>query len=1857
VSPPPLTDYDLASELASCDAQIGLWRGLRRSDQRPVLLKLLNAPSQDAVAWLRREHHILSQLSLEGVSSALDLLHEGERWGLVLDDRGSSPLSPQSLDGTLSLEHFLEIASGASRVLASLHNERLTHRRICPGAILVDPATWRVELTDLSQASPLNLPVPTEPGWEPGFLPYMSPEHTGRIGRALDHRSDLYGLGATLYHVLTGSPPFAGEDAASVIHAHVARAPQSPVSRRSDTPAVVARILLRLLAKPPEDRYQSAHALSADFERALRELRERGTVHDFPIGARDRDRHLRLPNRLFGREVELATLGKLWRSDVPERRLVLATGPAGIGKSAFVHAQRPLVLEAGGRFARGKFDQLSSDVLYGALGEALRSLTRQLLAQPEAPLRQTQRLLQRALGQRAQALLEVVPELGTLLEEQLPLAPLGALEAEHRFHALVLGFLRVLASPKRPLVIFLDDLQWAQPPSLRLLELLLLDEELEGLVVFGAYRDNEVLAGAPLLETLGRLGEVVPTTALALGPLKEADVAEFLCAALGRSQAEVEPLAHLIHGQTEGNPFEVREQLRGMHAQGLLNFDEALRVWAWDLEQIAGSEEASDIIEFLLAGMGRLSERGRELVRLAACIGNTFRLETLAVIAEVPPEQLDQELGEVAQALFIQPAVPRISITSREGDPVMIVPRYAFRHDRIQQAAHALVPLEDRARTHLRIGRLLAESLRQGEGVVNTVEVATQLNAGRALISERSEREDLAELNRQAAVRARESTSWTDAQGFIRIAWDLLDDSSPLPLLYAVAAERAHIEYLNGEGERVREVVAATLPRIEDPLQRASLLDHLVILGTAEGRFAEAISWGRRALADLGVTLPEEDLERELEEELEAIHRNRVSRSYEELAQAPGMTDPVTTRAVRILVNLDSPSYLSDPALYAVVVCKMANLTLAHGPVSESSKAYASLGIVLTSLGRYEEALRYAELGIALSERFADKGQECRACHTLANHVLTWVRPARGTDAINERGYQAGYFASEILWCGFIQLFKLYNRFFAGRALPEILDAAREGLEFCERTGNQPGIDSIHGIQLTLRSLTGQTSEEEHSAFVAECRAKEGTFALALYLCVQGEAELIAGNPERALQICEEARPLLPAVLGVSVVAGHNLTESLAAIDLLLGELERSATERTELAALVSRNQVELRRWADGCPANFECRWLLVEGARLQLEGELLEASRCFDRAAELAEVEGFVQISAQADERQAKLWAALDKPELQRLFQERAGQAYLSWGATSKRALRRPSDGVQRGGSISGLDVESLLKASRAISGELVRSRLLPRMLEILGETTGAEWGFLIVDGPADLEVEASWGPGGSSVKRIPLSEQPEVAEGVVRYAWRTAAEVVLPDASSAGPFVDDPVVSARRIRSLLAAPLIAQGRVRGVLYLANELVPGVFAEDRLQVLRLLLPQVTTSLANAELFAELEARTEALRADVAIRERTEQERGQLEREVRQLQRMDAVGTLATGIAHDFNNLLQVIFGNTALARHLNTSPEVAESLEEISRAGAHARNLVAQILSFGRPGKAWLDYTDLRTVAEEALGLLTSSARPNVELVASLPPEAALVEAHATQLHQVVMNLCTNALQAIGSRGRLEVSVEALTLAEPRRVGEVVLSPGPYHLLQVSDDGVGMSEATAAQVFSAFFTTKEHAGGTGLGLPVVRRIVQGSRGAVEVESALGQGTTFRVYLPAASGEREADLGPEPLRRLGSGQRILCVDDEESITRLTQGLLSALGFEAHTLNESRLALEVLKTNPTTYEVLILDVRMPDMSGVQLARAAARTCPDLPILLLTAEGTGEEDQLLEEGVVRAVLRKPITGAGLAAAVGQALGLES
>ncbi|MBL4849556.1 MAG: AAA family ATPase [Planctomycetes bacterium] len=772
------TDYDVRDKLASyCDAE--LWRGLRRSDQRPVLVKLLKAPTQDAVAWLRREHHILSQLSIEGVASALDLLHEGERWGLVLDDNGLSPLEAGRLDGTVSIATFLEIATRASQVLASLHREGLTHRRICPAAILVDSAASRVELTDLSQASPLDLPPREEAAWEEAFLPYMSPEHTGRIGRTLDHRSDLYGLGATLYHLLTGRPPLTGADASAVIHAHLARAPAPANELRSEVPRVVARILLRLLAKPPEDRYQSAQALTADFRRAREEWRETHAVAEFPIGASDCSRRLRLPEKLYGRELELETLSRIWSAEVPERCLILATGPAGIGKSAVVYAQRPLILERGARFAAGKFDQVSPDVLYGALGEALRSVTRQLLAQPDVTLRQTRHQLQAALGVGVQALIEVVPELETLLGEQPPLAPLGALEAEHRFNDLVLGFVASLASPKRPLVLFVDDLQWARSPSLRLLELLLLDDRAQGLVVIAAFRDDEVPAGAPLRETLSRLQAAVPTTTIRLGPLDVSQVGALLRETLGRSDEEVAPLAKLIHAQTAGNPFETREQIRGMHAQGLLNFDEDHQGWAWDLDQIADSEEASDIIDLLLEGMSRLSPRGRDLLRLAACIGNTFRLETLAVIAERPPERLELELSEVAEALFIQPVAPHASITSADGHPTIIVPQYAFRHDRIQQAAHALLPIGERAQTHLKIGRLLSASLKEGAGLVSAIEVANQLNAGRNLITDPSEREELADLNRRASVRARESTSWSDAQGFIRIASELLSEEAP----------------------------------------------------------------------------------------------------------------------------------------------------------------------------------------------------------------------------------------------------------------------------------------------------------------------------------------------------------------------------------------------------------------------------------------------------------------------------------------------------------------------------------------------------------------------------------------------------------------------------------------------------------------------------------------------------------------------------------------------------------------------------------------------------------------------------------------------------------------------------------------------------------------------------------------------------------------------------------------------------------------------------------------------------------------------------------------------------------------------
>ena len=1841
-----LGDYRPHELLSRSGRDADLYRAQRGRDSGAVLLKILREPTPTSIAWLRREHEILSALDLPNLLRPVELVHVGERWGIAFEDRGTQPLRVG--DAPLPLELFLLVGARAARALAELHAQGLTHLRLAPENLLFDPLSGRLELADLSQASPFDQWLPGHEAWSDSSLPYISPEHTGRVVGNLDARSDLYSLGATLFHLLCGRPPFDARERGALIHAHIARESPDPRTLRPETPEVLAQILARLLRKQPEERYQSSEALALDLERCLASFKARGRLENFRIGAGDRSRRLLIPATLYGREDDLRQLEGLL-GQVPGRALALVRGPAGIGKSSLVRRGLRPHLERAGRFAGGKYEQYRSDVLYGALAEAFRGLVRGLLAEPDHKLRQTRQAIQHALGENAAALIEVIPELARLCGPAAALGELGPTETAHRFRESLLAFLRPLAAPERPLVVFLDDLQWAGPSSLELLEVLLDDASLEGLLVIGAYRDEEVLPGSPLAQLLRRREGQARAT-IDLGPLSINSVRTLLCETLGDGPEELAALAQLLRDRSEGNPFALRELLERYQREGLLRFSSPSAGWNWNPSLGASASANDDWHAILREQLAQLPREVRHLLHAAACIGGAFDLETLALATDQGQAELDAALAPARTARVLRPASSPIAIDSAAGLPALVVPRYEFRHDRVQQAAYSLAPASERSQTHLRLGRLLRKSLSSEQGGRALLEVAAQLNGARDLIDDPAERADLAALDLQAARLARESTSWRDGLRFVEVANELLElQGSERALVFEVRRELALARFLTGDFEGVEAVVAETLPLLSDPLQRASLRNQLVVVRTTQGRYAEAIEVGRAGLKELGVDLPRgarAALEAALERELALQEQLRAGRSFEELAAAPPMRDPSRELAVTILVNLDSASYLSDLDLYALVVVMMVNLSLSGGPVPESAKAYASFGIVLGPLlGRYAEAYRYAELGIAISERFAHKGQECRACHTMANHVLPWLRPIREANAYNARAYAAGYEAGEILWAGYVQLFRLYNRFFEGRTISELLSDSREALAYCRSTRSQIGTDSVVGFQLALEGLRGPVPAHAHAGFVQRCEANGSAMALGLYTCIQAEVELILDAPERARIRSQEAEPLLPNILGVITVAGHTLTDSL--LRLRQGLPEAEDVER------VRANQATLAAWAESAPENFRPRWLLVEGEELRLRGEVLAAGQRWDEAAQLAQRAGFVQVEALALERQAELWAAAGKAGVAGLYGREAAAAYERWGASAKvKQLREryPASAASDAPILAGLDLDSFTEASRAISGELDRSRLVPRILQIIVEAAGAEWGFLILDSDAGLRVEAVSSPPAARTAACPapLEAHAELSQAVVRYTFRCAEELALDDASQ-GPFSEDPCLRRRRVRSLLALPVVDRGRTRGVLYLTNELVVGAFDQSRRQVVRMLLAQAAVSLANAELVARLERTSDALRADVEARERAERERSLLEDEVRQLQKLEAVGSLAAGIAHDFNNLLAAIFGYTELAMTEVRAPQTRELLEQVLLAGRQARELVGQILSFSRQGNEIVQ-ADFRIVVRDVASLLQSSARPDLRLECSAPETPLTVATRRAELHQIVMNLCTNAIQAMEGKGRLEIRLDRRDLSAPTPLGKVELPPGSYALLRVADEGPGMSPEVLEQIFQAFFTTKQEGQGTGIGLAVVERIVGGLGGVVVAQSAPGVGSVFEVYLPLSAGSSpEAALTAPALAQIGKGERLLFVDDEASITRLAEALLRALGFEVSTSTDSLLALELIREDPQAWDLVISDIRMPGLSGIELARATARLREDLPILLLTGHGTGAELALLAEGTVRGVLAKPFSSVALREAI--------
>ncbi|ESY94367.1 AAA family ATPase [Mesorhizobium sp. LNHC209A00] len=1515
---PDIAEVDGLQVLWEDDERIIFRRAISVHDKMSaVLMAVPVAEHPSRVILDRLAHELALRDELDGAWALrpLDLHRERGRTMLLLEDPGGEPLARQ-LCSPLELGRFLRLAIGAAVALGKVHQRGLIHKDIKPAHIMVDCSDGKVRLTGFGIASRLprerQAPEPFET--ITGTLAYMAPEQSGRMNRSVDARSDLYSLGVTFYEMLTGALPFTARDSLEWMHCHIALQPPPPNEHVAEVPAQLSAIVLKLLAKTAEARYQTAAGLEADLQRCLRDWISRGHIDLFPLGSRDISNGLPIPETLYGRKAEIDIIVSAFDRVVANGAVefVLVSGYSGAGKSSVVNELQKVLIAPRGMFAAGKFDQYKRDIPYATLVQAFQGLVRPLLVMSDAELAVWRDALLAALAPNARLMTDLIPELRAVIGEQPAVPALGPQQAQHRFQLVFRRFISVFATPEHPLALFLDDLQWLDTATLDLLEDVLTRGDLNHLMLIGAYRDNEVDTCHPLRSKLeairdggGRINE------LALAPLGRNHIHQLVADTLDCEPDHASPLAELVFEKTGGNPFFTIQFLSSLFEEGLLLFDHAAARWSWNLKLIHAKGYTDNVVDLMVSKLARLPLKTQRALPQLACLGNAAEGAILGIVLHMSEDQVHSALW---------PALRQQFIGRLEG-------RYRFIHDRVQEAAYSLIPAAQRADVHLRIGRLLLAQIPEEQRGQAIFEIVNQLNRGVELMTARDEREELAQYNLRAGLRAKSSVAYASALSYFTTGGNLLADDDwqrRHELWFALKLNQAECEFLTGQLATAEQHLLVLAERAQTAVEQAEVACFQLDVYTFLDQNHRAVEVCVDYLRGVGIECTAEPTDDEVRAEYERIWNTLGDRTIEELIDLPLMNDPASLAVAEVLGKLPSTAAFTAPNLAALAICKAINFTLERGLCHASCLSFVFFGrIAGPRFNDYHAGWRFAQLGYDLVEQrgFSRFGASTIVC--FAVFVVAWMRHIRAACDLVRRAFEVADSAGDLTYGAFARTTLHTDLLFAGEALPVVQREAEQGLEYARKARFPLVIAFITTHLALVRMLRGLTPKfgcfdgANYQELSAENMFAK-TSALAVPACdywiKKLQARYLAGHYTSAIQAAANAQKLLSTSPGIIVVGDYHFYSALAHAahcDSL------PASEREARIDVVRSHQEQLQRWAEIGPENFEHRATLVRAELARLLGNDADAMRGYELAKRSARENAFIHIEALVHELASRFYASRGCEDIAQLYWRKARSCYQQWGADGKvRELDQIHPELRDGpiaagpkstidASVEHLDLTTVLRISQAVSGEIMLEKLMHVLLRIAIEHAGAERGLLILttDGDFKVRAEARISEGAVSVEQGEFLDA-DFPKAVIQYVTRTMAPVILDDASRHDVLSSDDYVRRHRARSILGLPLVKHGKLVALLYLENHLTPHAFTADRVAVLELVASQAANSLENARLYAELIAENRE-------RKRAEDELRRSEAELLDAQQISHTGswrwTPETGVVTWSAELRQII--------------------------------------------------------------------------------------------------------------------------------------------------------------------------------------------------------------------------------------------------------------------------------------------------------------------------------------------------------------
>jgi histidine kinase len=1724
-----LPEYKLIRQIYQGDRTI-LFRALHKPTKEKVIIKTLRSdfPISADIARLKREYEIGKMLDIPGIVKPLALPKYQNNVALIMEDFDGETLSAYFPVFRQSLQTFLVAAIQLVKIVGDIHQRYVIHKDIKPSNIIINPDKQIMKLADFSISSfTRERQEMLDPLMLEGTLSYMSPEQTGRMNRIIDYRTDYYSLGVTFYEMLTGRLPFQTEDPVELIHCHFAVTPVPPDSLRMDIPKPLSDIVMKLLAKNAEDRYQSAYGIIQDLEHCLMLCNSPDEMKSFTIGLYDMTDMFQIPQGLYGRTEEIDKLLYVYgRAVHGSLEAVWVTGESGYGKSFLIAETMKTIMKDNGWFLSGRFEPNKQHVSYHALSRALRQLVHQLLTEKDQQIEEYHGRLLKVLGTSGKVLTDLVPELVLLIGEQPNAKQLPPQETQNRLHYLLRQFLFIFCAKDRPIVLFLDDLQWADAASLQFIDLLLNDSQMKHFLFIGSYRseyDTNWLSTTHV-QLLDKLPERLVSERISLQPLEIGDVQLLVAESLKTEQQQVAELSQLVLQKTGGNPFFVKQFLSALHEQNLLTYCYEANRWIWDMSEIQKLRITDNLMFLLAEKLLRMPSRTQYLLRQAACLGTSFDLETLGIIAMTSFAEVLQELEiSIQSGLIIPVGMDYKFYNDMQGNSAAQDIRFMFIHDSIQEAVYGSVEESMLPEMHLNIANKLLELINEDQIEQRLFDIVNHMNVGSGLITERQELIQLLEFNLRAGRKAKSSNAYRSALQYYNKALAILELVEGVELAdlgFSIRLEKSEVLYLNGQADEAETSYEQLLLDARTNELKLEVYNLQVILYTNVGKQHKSVEVGLKALAEHGLRIPKEPTGVNIFLEYMKLKAMIGRKNTLQLYDLPIMEDEYRTKLMSLMNSLAVSAYFVNTNLFVLFMFIMTKHALKYGNTPVMAYVYGSYGLILGSgFGDYQLGYQYGQLGDRMNARFQSHQFRSKSYFSFGLFVTPWVKPLQVCLEHLKESFKSGIEDGDLVFAGYALTYQVLVKDFQGVALSEVNEDLAKNYRILEQTNHHDTLLMLEMLRMVIHNLEGKSAnpliigkdEDEEDRFVRKLEIHPNQVILHEYTVKKMMLYYLFGQYADAFKAGKEAEPMQSVSFGL-----FHIPENYFYYALSITAMYKVVTifEQKMFAKQMRKMLRKMDKWAAHCPENFLHLSLLMHAEWNRVTGQFQKAEQDYELSIRQAREHGFIQHEAIACELAGKLYRDAGREKIAKTYFVDAYYGYLSWGAKAKAdelklrypnyltSLKEQQDWSTTNisdYSLQVLDFMTIMNTSRSLSSEVNLEQLIKRLMEIVTYSSGAERSILVLKEKDSLFVEAEMlaldGKDSCTVSSVALETREDLPAAVIQFVARTKEGVVLDDASNKGFFTHDPYIRATEGKSIFCEPILHQGNLVGVFYLENNLIRNAFTSDRLDIIKLLSAQAAISIENARLYNDLESK---------VKERTN------ELILMETSRRD----LLSNISHDLGTPLTSIQGyvEAILDGVIQEPEEQRKYLSVVHMRIVGIQRLITDLYQLSRLETKQFHFqlapTSYQTMVRQLFAkyeLDAANAGITYTLdMAESEGEELLLTVDADRIEQVYANILYNAIKFSARGGFIHVRVE--------------IKAEPFELvIRVSDTGVGISEEDLPHIFERFYKvskSRSTSGGSGLGLAIAKEIVQYHGGQIWAESRLGKGCSISFSLP-----------------------------------------------------------------------------------------------------------------------------------------------